>query len=702
MARRRGRCGLRGIRIPRWGMPGSIRALLRWSLVGLSLAACTACCGASRRQSAEQWWRLTGTNAAPPYVVVNARQIRFYFPAATRPLGFVAALGHQRLRMEGYQVSSALLRFKKKLDPPKLNQGWIEPVIIEGGEWRRMSTNLLAGLTPAQPGHAYYYRGLLGDRLLYRATNGVPSSAPVSRPPPRVVIDRRYSMEESLERLAQLAVPQLLRRYPHRSLFLVMVNSGRSPQPLLIDTVRHRCVWLSSAGLFEPDEPSLPLAPTLEGISALLFESNGLALIKNPVSSVARLGNLLVQTFLSLARLPVPKPTGPVPPLRHAPGMDLVAWEHWLDRHTSTRTVAGSMRLLIDGERFFPRFRSVVSNATDNVRLNVYIFDNDDVAVRMADLLRQRSTRVKVDVILDRLASMEAARVPPATPPARPYVPPHSISAYLRKGSQVRVRPFLNPFCSYDHSKVYLVDGKFAWLGGMNIGREYRSEWHDMMVELSGPVVRQLDYGFELDWAHASWLGDLAYLEALLTTHPPPHSGAIGPGELRLRLLPTMTLRKPFAKAVLHALRNARSYVYVENPYLFDKEVMSSLARARERGVDVRVILPQVNDSRTGGRAELVAANYLVEQGVRVFFYPGMTHVKAVLIDGWACVGSGNLNQFGLRLCQEHNVATSEPGFAQKLKHDLFDEDVTHCYELTEPVPLQWMDFVADFLLEGI
>jgi phosphatidylserine/phosphatidylglycerophosphate/cardiolipin synthase-like enzyme len=46
-------------------------------------------------------------------------------------------------------------------------------------------------------------------------------------------------------------------------------------------------------------------------------------------------------------------------------------------------------------------------------------------------------------------------------------------------------------------------------------------------------------------------------------------------------------------------------------------------------------------------------ANRLHKAGVRVFVYPGMTHVKALLVDDWACVGSGNLNQFGLRLCQE-------------------------------------------------
>jgi cardiolipin synthase len=297
---------------------------------------------------------------------------------------------------------------------------------------------------------------------------------------------------------------------------------------------------------------------------------------------------------------------------------------------------------------------------------------------------------------------MAAARVPPATLPPKPYVPPASISAYLKKDSSVRVRPFLNPFCSYDHSKVYLVDGARAWMGGMNIGREYRSEWHDMMVELEGPVIGSLEHEFRLDWAHAGPLGDLAYLEALLAGPKPAKVGLSTEPLIQMRLLPTKTTRKPFAKAVLHALASAKSYIYVENPYLFDKQVMSSLARARGRGVDVRVILPHVNDSRTGERAELIAANYLVRQGVRVFFYPGMTHVKALLVDAWACVGSGNLNQFGLRLCQEHNVATSDPAFPARLKHELFEEDFTRSYELTEPVPVEWMDFLADFVLEGI
>jgi phosphatidylserine/phosphatidylglycerophosphate/cardiolipin synthase-like enzyme len=135
---------------------------------------------------------------------------------------------------------------------------------------------------------------------------------------------------------------------------------------------------------------------------------------------------------------------------------------------------------------------------------------------------------------------------------------------------------------------------------------------------------------------------------------------------------------------------------------LFDKRVLSELVLARSRGMDVRVILPRVLDTNTGRRAEILGANYLFEHGVRVYHYPGMSHVKSLIIDNWACVGSGNLNGFGLALCQEHNIATSDPKFAARLKHDLFEEDFNHSFEMRGPLSVQWMDYIADIAVEGL
>jgi phosphatidylserine/phosphatidylglycerophosphate/cardiolipin synthase-like enzyme len=168
-----------------------------------------------------------------------------------------------------------------------------------------------------------------------------------------------------------------------------------------------------------------------------------------------------------------------------------------------------------------------------------------------------------------------------------------------------------------------------------------------------------------------------------------------------VRRLPTRTAWKPFLTAVLGSIRQARDYIFVENPYLFDKRVVASLVQARGRGVDVRVVLPRVNDLKAGGRSNLVIANYLLQNGVRVYFYPGMTHVKAMLVDDWACLGSGNLNHLSLRVNHEQNVATSDPAFASAVRRQLFEEDFGRSYELTEPVSVEWMDFLADTILEN-
>ena len=247
---------------------------------------------------------------------------------------------------------------------------------------------------------------------------------------------------------------------------------------------------------------------------------------------------------------------------------------------------------------------------------------------------------------------------------------------------------------------MILIDGQYAWLGGMNIGREYRFEWHDLMVEARGPVVASLETEFRREWAHAGPLGDLAYLATVLagTRKTPP--SAPGPW-IKVRLLPTKTLWKPFATAVLGSLRQAQSYIYVENPYLFDKRVILALVKARARGVDVRVVLPCVNDFKAGGRSNLVIANYLMEHGVRVYFYPAMSHVKALLVDGWACLGSGNLNHLSLRVNHEENIATSDPGFTDQVKRQLFLQDFARSYELKDPISVDWVDFLADLALEG-
>ena len=673
-------------------------------LLLLGDAICTRARAATPKQKAlDEWRSLTAPTAPAPRVFVKGDQLRFYFPTSSNVVEFSAHWGRHRVPSNGYRVSSTLLRWNQRLARmPEGVRGWREATVIAGAEWSRLTTNLVQALTPVSAAHGVYYQGFMADRLLYRDAQGAPRFASIDEPPTGVVIDRRLSTEETLVTMARQVEQELAQNHPGESLFLLLApNARRFPQPLLLDREQHQCVWLAPAALYDNTERGLGLSATAQGVSALLLEGHGLALLKNPISSLFRLGDLSVETVVRFVRFPFPKPSSHYPVLSHGAGMDLGEWEEWLDRYTGTRQEDGSLDLLIDGEEFFPRLHQAIADATNHIHFNVYIFDKDDLGVSVADQLKERACDVEVKVIFDRLSTIGAGTVPPGTPLPEDFVAPTSMYSYLRRDSNVRVRPYLNPWFSSDHSKVFLVDGTHAWMGGMNLGREYRYEWHDLMVELRGPVVASLEDEFRREWAHEGLLGDLGYVAEL--ARGPRTKVAPRPEDrwIKLRLLPTKTAWKPFSSAVQGAIGKSQSYIYLENPYLFDKRVIVALVRARNRGVDVRVILPRVNDLKAGGRSNLVLANYLLEHGVRVYFYPGMTHVKALMVDGWACLGSGNLNHLSLRVCQEHNVASSDPGFAARLKKELFEEDFSRAYELTEPVSIEWVDFLADLVLEG-
>jgi len=117
------------------------------------------------------------------------------------------------------------------------------------------------------------------------------------------------------------------------------------------------------------------------------------------------------------------------------------------------------------------------------------------------------------------------------------------------------------------------------------------------------------------------------------------------------------------------------------------------------RGVDVRVVMPSENDLAAGHKSNLVTANYLLAHGVRVYLYPGMTHVKALLVDGWACFGSANFDAMSLRLNREANLATSDAGFAGKFRKEVFEADFARSHEVKEALPVGWGDYLADTLL---
>jgi len=560
-------------------------------------------------------------------------------------------------------------------------------VVHDIKEWQQLVQKVFASLVPAQPNHAVILLLQNQDVAVFNDKTGKLRVVKLENKPPDMVVDRTCNdadfTREAL-RLLQAGASSIDR--PPTQFFFV---TGEDPAFVLVDSQERLIVFLDYP--VDPESQPVPVWFAVRALNSLLIRSLVVTAVKNPFTLICRgfwhLGNSGAAAFD-----PTPEnPSGPPPPLAKAAPMDLIEWERELDRMMAARRYKGRLDLLIDGEKFFPAFIQSVLNAKRNVDVMVFIFGTHDYAVKMADLLKQRSRKIKVKVLLDDMGSLFAGQVAPDSPMPADFQRPASIKSYLKAGSRVRVRASANPWVTVDHRKCVIVDGREAYVGGMNIGRDYRYDWHDMMVRLTGPVVGRLERDYRLAWAHAGPLGDFAYAWYWLFDRPSPRKNALT-NAIDLRPLRTATGRMEIYLAQYEAIESANSYIYIETPYFDDESSLRALIRARRRGVDVRVVFPARNDSGVMEVNNSMVAGDLVRNGIRVYAYPGMMHVKAAIYDGWACVGSANFDKMSLRVGQELDVGFSDAVTVERLKRELFETDFAHSHQITQPGATSWFD----------
>lgn len=560
-------------------------------------------------------------------------------------------------------------------------------VIRSVPQWNQLLEQVFTGLSPRERGHGVLLLVQNREIVIFRDKAGRFRSSKLEDKPVEITVDHTFNDTDFAREAIQLLEKGLTSIDQRQTQFLFV--TGEDPAFVLVDLQGRLIVFINSPG--DPETQEVPVRFAMHAVTSLVVRSLIVTAVKNPFTLVSRafwhLGNSGAAIIASGSEISLQPP----PLVATGPGMDLAAWEKDLDHIVRARRFKGRVDPLIDGEKFFPAFIQSVQGATRSVDVQTFIFDTDDYAVKIADLLKKRSSAVKVKVLMDDLGSLFAAQAQRDFPLPPNFQRPNEIKRYLKKGSRVQVRASANPWLTVDHRKCMIIDDREAFVGGMNIGRQYRYEWHDMMVGVNGPIVGRLEKDYRLAWAHAGPFGDFGYAWEWLFGRVAPRKHAIT-NAIDLRALHTSTFRLEIYRAQLAAIERARRYIYIENPYFDDDLILRALIRARQRGADVRVIFPGQNDSGIMQLNNIVMANNLFANGIRVYAYPGMTHVKAAIYDGWACVGSANLNKMSLRIGQELDIAYSDPAAVEQLKQQLFETDFQRSREVTKVESLNWLD----------
>ena len=449
---------------------------------------------------------------------------------------------------------------------------------------------------------------------------------------------------------------------------------------------------------------TIPGSVTIAQGTVLLARSFQVDPVNRPVSNAMSLGSYALKSTTGfLRRVAIGNAhfpalaNQPIPEVSYAEGMNLAQWEKDLTRISGRKTSTGTIEFLVDGEEYFPRMLEAVRNAEESIDVRTYIFDNDDYAVQVADELKAKSDTVDVRVMFDGIGNLAALRANSESMPAD-FKTPISMERYLERDSKVKVRTLSNPWLTGDHTKTTIIDKKIAFTGGMNIGREYRYDWHDLMMEVRGPVVDQLQFDTNKAWAKASVLGDVANFFAFLSGKKENAEKTGYP----VRTLYTRNFDSEIYRAQLEAIRRARSYIMIENSYFSDDATLYELAKARRRGVDVRVILPNRGNHSTHDTSNMIAMNTMLENGIRVYRYPGMSHVKAAVIDGWASVGTANFDKLSLEVNKEVNLATSDEKTVNELLDRLFIPDLARSTEVLEKFDVNLQARIMEVVIDEV
>jgi cardiolipin synthase len=355
----------------------------------------------------------------------------------------------------------------------------------------------------------------------------------------------------------------------------------------------------------------------------------------------------------------------------------------------SPLTIDNKVSLLQDGPSTYQAMIVAISAARDSINMETYILDDDEVGQHFAAaLIAKQQQGVQVNLIRDSVGTL-------STP-----------SAFFTELSDagIKVLEFnpVNPLTAKagwsvnqrDHRKLLVVDGRIAFLGGINISSVYsggsfsrRSKvrpgklpWRDTDLQLEGPVVGELQKLFVDTWEKQQG-------EPLAPRNYFPQAVRAGSDVVRaIGSSPDEPYSLIYA-TLISAINSAETEIWLTNAYFVpDPQTIAALKAAVKRGVDVKLILPSSTDSWLVFHAGRAHYSDLLKAGVKLYERRGaLLHVKTAVIDGvWSTVGSTNLDWRSFLHNQEVNAVVLGTGFGDKMRAAFMD-DLAH----SDPIALK-------------
>jgi cardiolipin synthase len=324
-----------------------------------------------------------------------------------------------------------------------------------------------------------------------------------------------------------------------------------------------------------------------------------------------------------------------------------------LAHQLSEYPIAGGNRfeLLPQYEAAIDRIVSEVEGARRYVHMLFYIFEDDEVGRRVADVLERAARRgVSVRVLMDAVGSRAGLKNlgPGLRAAGAEVVPLMPLRLWGPNAARFDLR---------NHRKIVVIDGARAFFGSQNIVSAKANRGlvnEEMLVRTTGPIVRHLEVVL---------LGD-RYLE--VGTLPAEYDDS-APEKLELSgegfaqvVASGPGYNEGTAELVMIALMyGARSRVVLTSPYVVPTEAfLTAMCSTARRGVAVQLIVDRESNKPVVQLAQQSYYDAMLSAGISIRRHRGsFLHAKHMSVDDdVAVIGSANLDIRSFALNAEISV----------------------------------------------
>jgi cardiolipin synthase len=331
-------------------------------------------------------------------------------------------------------------------------------------------------------------------------------------------------------------------------------------------------------------------------------------------------------------------------------------------------TFGNKITPLQNGTEAYPEMLKNILNSRNEVLILSYIFDYDIETKKFLDAFKILISKgIKIKILVDGIGTLKFFR--------------QSIEKQFSKINGLEYGVFLPPHLPIslpfvnlrNHRKLMIIDGKVAFVGGMNLSKQntlINDVQHgilDITFKIEGPVIEQILRVFKYDWEFTK--KSKCHLFYYKTNNIKIYKQAI-PARV-ISDGPDSHFDK--IEFIIHgAINMAKSRITIVTPYFLPEDnILTALKMAAMKGINVELIIPEHSDCKFIDWASESNFLSLLTSGVKIYrTIRPFDHSKIFIVDNeWIFVGSANWDVRSFKLHFEANIELFSYDLAKKLNN---------------------------------